>query len=587
MKSMGSERIILDHLTFLYGKETSLSLWRHLRPKLEKFQYRNPQFQRNTGNLTENDVILITYADQIREPNKPPLVSLAEFLEKHLIDVFSGVHLLPFYPYSSDDGFSVINYREVDPDLGTWEHVSRIGQNFRIMFDAVVNHISSKSEWFLSFLQDQVPYSDFFITIDPSTDFSKVIRPRDLPLLTPFETVKGIRHVWTTFSGDQVDLNYANPDVLLEMIDVFLFYIEYGAEIIRLDAIAYLWKEIGTSCLHLPQTHRMVKLFRSILELVAPGVLLITETNVPNKENISYFGEPVNKTQKYDEAHLVYQFTLPPLVLHAFLTGRADSLSRWAATVKTPSPSTTFFNFIASHDGIGLIPAQGFLSENEKKGIAERTLSHDGQLTYRSNPDGSRSVYELNITLFDALNDPSHPDPNLDIPRYLASQVILLSLAGVPGIYIHSLFGSHNNHLGVKESGIFRSINREKFSRSTLEAELADSNSVKYNIFSLFRHLLNQRKNHPAFHPNSEQRILFLDDALFSLIRIASSGEILLCIVNVSPRRIELNIRPGEWNLPDTDKWRDLIAEIDYPIFGKSLSLIVYPYQALWLQTEP
>ena len=157
------------------------------------------------------------------------------------------IHLLPFYPYSSDDGFSVIDYKQVNPALGTWDDVARVGQNFHLMFDGVINHISAQSAWFKAFLQDDPKYRDYFIVVEGEPDLSQVVRPRTLPLLTEFTTPSGAKKVWTTFSADQIDLNYANPEVLLDIIDVLLFYVAHGAELIRLDAIAYLWKEIGTT----------------------------------------------------------------------------------------------------------------------------------------------------------------------------------------------------------------------------------------------------------------------------------------------------------------------------------------------------
>jgi len=585
---------IREHLTYLYGTQRAEDLWPQLEARLSEFRRRNPHLSEKpvspSESLTERDAFLITYGDQISEPGQPPLQTLADFMETHLREAISGVHLLPFFPYSSDDGFSVIDYRRVNPHLGTWEHVARIGRNFRLMFDAVINHISRQSAWFQAFVRGEAPYTDYFIVVDPNTDLSQVVRPRALPLLTPVETVYGVRHVWTTFSEDQIDLNYANPQVLLEIVDLLLFYIERGAEVIRLDAIAYLWKEIGTSCIHLPQTHRVVKLFRAVLDAVAPGVLLITETNVPHQENISYFGRPLPEGST-DEAQMVYQFPLAPLVLHAFHTGDARPLTDWAANLTYP-PSATFFNFIASHDGIGVRPAEGLLSADQIQSLVDRTLAHGGQVSYKTNPDGSRSVYELNITLFDALNDPNVPQSEVDVRRFLASQVILLSLVGVPGIYVHSLFGSRNCYECVAQTGRARSINREKFRRAELEDQLADPASIQHQVFHGYLHLLRQRRAQPAFHPAGEQRVLSLHDALFALVRTApktaaSAGgqdETVLCLVNVSPDSLNLRIDPAAWDLPSAATWRDLIGGGDYSLREGHLSLTLQGYQALWLK---
>ena len=172
-----------------------------------------------------------------------------------------------------------------------------------------------------------------------------------------------------------------------------------GAEFIRLDAIAYLWKEIGTACIHLPQTHAVVRIMHALLEQAAPQVRLITETNVPHTENMSYFGDGTN------EAHLIYNFALPPLVLYTLQNGDAGPLSAWASGLTLPSQQVTFFNFLASHDGIGVTPLRGLLPESAIEELARRTLAQGGLVSYRSNPDGSQSPYELNINYFDALAD--------------------------------------------------------------------------------------------------------------------------------------------------------------------------------------
>ncbi len=533
-----------------------------------------------TGHLTERDAILITYGDQFHEADRPPLQTLAAFLDDHLQDAISGVHILPCFPYSSDDGFSVIDYRQVDPLLGDWDDIAAIGRRYRLMFDFVANHVSRHSAWFQAFLRNETPYRDYFIVADPTADLSQVVRPRALPLLTPVATQGGVRHVWTTFSDDQIDLNYANPQVLLEMTDVLLGYIAHGAEIIRLDAIAYLWKEVGTPCIHLPQTHAVVKLWRAVLDAVAPHVLLITETNVPHAENISYFGEPLPETGSTDEAQMVYNFSLAPLTLHALQTGDATRLAAWAATLQPPALGATFFNFIASHDGIGVLPARGILSEDEVQGLVAQTLAHGGRVSYKANSDGSTSVYELNTTLYDFLNDPARPDPAMDVPRFLASQAVLLSLAGVPGIYVHSFFGSRNCHQCFAETGRPRSLNRHKFDRPALEAILADPARHERCVFDVYRKLLQLRRKLPAFHPAASQQVLSGDPALFTLLRGAETGAPVLCCINVSSRTVSLCLSTAD--LPRRT-WRDLLSDEQLHANGGHLIAPMGPYQIRWL----
>ncbi len=566
------QRRIPDLLTFLYGEATAARVLPQLKTRLEAFRTQHPQKSHTPTPLarllTQRDAILITYGDQFQTPDQPHLRTLTGFLDAHLRDVLDGVHLLPFFPYSSDDGFSIIDYKRVDPALGDWKDVAGLeARGYRLMFDAVINHISRESDWFQGFLRDEAPWRDYFIVVNADADLSDVVRPRALPLLTPVATAAGLKHVWTTFSADQIDLNYANPQVALAIIDVLLFYAAQGAQIIRLDAIAYLWKEIGTGCIHLPKTHAMVKLWRAIFDEVAPDVLLITETNVPHAENISYFGDYLPQTGKTDEAQLVYNFTLAPLTLHAFLSGDATKLSSWAATLKAP-PGATFFNFIASHDGFGVRPAEGILTAAEMQMLVDRTLAHGGQVGYKGNPDGSRSVYELNITLYDFLNDPAHPDQPADVARLLASQSILLSLAGVPGIYVHSLFGSRNCQRCYQETGRARSLNREKFDLAAIEARLADPDSHQHQAFTGYRRMLAVRRQHPAFHPAGAQDILDLHPAVLAVLRTApADDDQVLCLTNVSDRALDVSLPAGTWR-DMTGSQQDVRDVLTLPAYG-------------------
>lgn len=593
---MNAQKRIQDHLSFLYGQDEARKIWPDFEDLFSKYRRLIPKKITKgieddpAWDLSETDVILIVYGEQVQEEGYSPLQSLNNFLSHHLLDTIQCVHLLPFYPYSSDDGFSVIDYRQVNPALGAWKDIEEISQNFRLMFDAVVNHISRESEWFNAFREGEQPYKDYFITVDENADLSLVVRPRALPLLTPVSTTWGKRHVWTTFSEDQIDLNFANPRVLLEIIDVLLFYVTHGAEIIRLDAIAYLWKEIGTSSIHLEQTHRVVKIFRAVLDLIAPWVILITETNVPHEENLSYFGEPLpidgndSDAVRGDEAQMVYQFSLAPLILHTFLTGDAKTLTNWADSLETPFRSATFLNFIASHDGIGVRPAEGLLTKGEIQALVDRAQDHGGKVSYRTNPDGSKSVYEINITLYDALNDPRHPNPPLDVPRFLASQAIMLALIGVPGIYFPSLFGSRNCHECVQETGRARSINRQKFKRSALESLLLDLKEHQRQVFSGYKHLLKIRRSHPSFHPYGRQKILYLHDRIFSLVRYSpDQSESILCLANVTSDHHELTISLGKNELGDSRRWIDLLNHQVHLASDGRLKLTLEPYQVIWL----
>ena len=576
---------IKKHLIDIYGRQKAGILNERILEILEIYKRKIPENIQIPGmgpGLSEYDVILITYGDQFQAVGERPLQMLHKFLVEHLINDISGVHILPFFPYSSDDGFSIIDYRNVDPLLGEWEDIKRISNDFVVMFDAVINHTSCQSVWFKSFIRGITPYDEYYIVADPSVDLSMVVRPRALPLLTPVETSSGTKYVWTTFSDDQIDLNYTSGHVLLEIIDLLLYYVMQGARMIRLDAIAYLWKEIGTTCIHLPQTHSMVKLFRAILDEISPRVIIVTETNVPHDENISYFGDFLPETGRTDEAQLVYQFPLAPLILHSLREGNVISLAEWAMTLDSTS---LFFNFTASHDGIGVMPARGLLTDDEIQALVEQTISHGGQVSYKANSDGSRSVYELNITLYDALNDPKTTDIDVGVKRFLASQAIMLALLGVPGIYVHSLFGSRNCYPCVDDTLRARSINREKLQYLDLLGELVNNDSQASRVFNGYKKLLKVRKSIPAFHPLGDQQIIILNPSVFSIIRVSPDGnDRVICLTNVTNRRQMITLSKADVDWLNYIFWIDTISDIVYEVRDSKLKLFLDAYQTIWIK---
>ena len=520
---------------------------------------------------SERDVVLITYADQVQSSGLRPLQAQRQFLLDHGLEaLIRCVHLLPFCPFTSDDGFSVVDYLAVDPEFGTWGDIAELGEDFDLMFDLVLNHASQQHAWFKAYLQDEDGFEDFFIDQDPTADLSQVVRPRSLPLLTQFESKSRIRNVWTTFSSDQVDLNYANPRVMYLMLETLVEYARRGARIIRLDAIAFLWKEVGTECIHLPQTHAAVKLMRYVLDQVVPGTLVLTETNVPHKENVSYFGNGEN------EAHMVYQFSLPPLLLDAIHNADTSVLRDWLSTIQPPSETTTFFNFTASHDGIGVRPLEGLVPHERVEKLAAIVRAHGGRVSTRRQADGTDTPYELNITFLEAVADASHTEPQEHSRCFLATQAIMLSLPGIPAVYFHSLVGSPNDLEAVNETGQNRRINRHKYNRQSLEEVIGEPQSLQRRVFEGYRRLLSVRITQPAFHPNASMKVLPLPgDGLLGFIRTAGSGERLAVLANLTgkPRVI-----PGDF-VDSTLTYDELALERIWQ--GEGISM--RPFQVRWL----
>ncbi len=561
-----------SHLEHLYGDQAPSTL-ASLTEVLER--YGTITRADESTSWDQQDAALITYGDQIHAPGENPLATLGGFLDDSGVkELLNTVHLLPFYPYSSDDGFSVIDYRQVNPQAGSWDDIDRLGDTYRLAFDLVLNHCSRESQWFKGYLTGKQPYDEYFVEADPTADLSAVTRPRSLPLLTEFETSRGTRHVWTTFSDDQIDLNFASPRLLVEMIDVLLFYVQHGARVIRLDAIAYLWKEPGTTCIHLPKTHTVVKLMRDVLAMVAPGVWLLTETNVPHQENISYFGAG-------DEAQMVYQFSLPPLLLDAFLNEDAGPLSAWLPEVCETPPGTTFFNFTASHDGVGVRPLEGLVSPERIDKLVDAVRQRGGAVSMRKQPDGSESPYELNISYLSALGDPENPDPQSHAARFLATQAIMLALRGIPGIYFHSLVGTPNDVDGWKQSGIPRRINRRRYNQGELQEILSDPNGIQAMVLEGYRRLLAIRRKQPAFHPEAlQQPLSFSDSGVFGFLRRSLDDQqqiVVMANVTSTSREVDLS------QITDATLSHDLFSQqtiVDQHRF------LLEPFQVVWLVNQ-
>ena len=537
----------------------------HLNQRLiamvEHYRQLVPPLKQQTWDQT--DTLLITYGDSILAENHSPLQTFNTFARRYLQDQITFIHLLPFYPWSSDDGFAVKDFRQINETQGTWDDITALSRNFRLVFDAVINHVSESSIYMEGYRNGDPQYQNFFIALDPETDTSSVLRTRNLPLLHDYETHDSIKWLWTTFSRDQLDLNFRNPQVLLEIIDVLLGYLQRGAAMIRLDAIPYLWKELGTSCAHLPQTHELIKLIRDIYQATSPGAMLLTETNVPHHENIVYFGEGG------DEAQMIYNFSLAPLIAHAILRQDSTVLSQWSSQIAFISESATYLNITATHDGIGMRPTEGLLTESERTWMCDLACERGGDITGKRNSDGTVSVYELNITYFDFLNDPASVESlDLQVARFMVAQAITLSFIGIPGIYIHSLLGSRNYTKGVKATGRARTINREQLTLPDLEASLQDPDSLRAKVYRTYQQLLTVRAQEPCFHPDASQTIINLGIRVFALQR-QNQDRTLTAIHSLADQPLQVT-------LPQTG--HDLLT--DQPV-GPEVHLA--PYQTCWI----
>ncbi|MEX2462924.1 MAG: sugar phosphorylase [Balneolaceae bacterium] len=565
------------HFAIIYGEHFVDDCIDRVKKLIDKFQL-EPQLPLPPEAIwTHEDLVLITYGDMVQPQMREQVTKLKklhQFLKNELENVISTIHILPFFPSSSDDGFSVIDYRRVSELLGGWDDINEMSREFRVMGDLVMNHTSRHSKWFDEFLEGNTPYNQYFMETDPEIDLSMVTRPRSSPLLTPVHTNDGEKYVWSTFSNDQIDVNFANPDVLFEFLDIYFFYLSQGLSIIRLDAVAFIWKEIGTNCIHLKETHEIVKLIRTLVDCFAPHSTIITETNVPHKENISYFGEG-------DEAHMVYQFSLPPLLLHAILTENAFYLTEWLKSLKPLPKGCTYFNFTSSHDGIGVRPLEGLVPESEFDHLVDGIKKKGGFVSEKKNPNGTLSPYELNITYFDAFSG-LNGSKSLQIRRFICSQIICMSLKGVPGLYFHNFTGTRNNLEGVSITGKYRTINRKKWFYDELVNRINDPVDVANVVFDLMKKIIHCRRSIKAFNPYGSQLVYDTNSDLFCLLRKDPKNEERVLVLANLTGKIKV-VDTVDYSIPiDVHKeYADLLSGRSCIVNGKGK---LEPYQVIWVR---
>ncbi|MES9869631.1 MAG: sugar phosphorylase [Sedimenticola sp.] len=524
----------------------------------------------------QSDIIMITYGDSLRQESEKPLDTLHRFLDNRCDGAINSVHILPFFPYSSDDGFSVINFASVNESLGDWSNIQAIADDYRLMADLVINHCSSRSQWFENFRKGISPGKGYFIDVDPDTDISRVVRPRTSPLLRETETDEGTRYVWCTFSHDQVDLNFSNPVVLEEMVRIIRHYLDNGVRIFRLDAVAFLWKKAGSPCINLEETHEVIRLLRTLIECSQRDAVIITETNIPNRENLTYFGNA-------NEAHCVYNFSLPPLLVNTLITGDCTYLKQWMMSMPPAQSGTSYFNFIASHDGIGLRPAEGLLTDDEIDTLINTMISFGGRVSWRAAEGGRQKAYEINISLFDALQGTTAGPDRWAEARFICAHALMLGLEGIPGIYIHSLLATRNDQERVEHTGNNRAINRRQWHYPELETLLENDRSHHGRVFNSLKELMHIRKRQPAFHPNATQFTLHLGTRLFGYWRQSMDrSQSIFCIYNISDQPQMLLL--SDINLIGTDQWHELISGAS--ISGLNESLELAPYQSVWISNR-
>ncbi len=519
--------------------------------------------------ISEKTSLVICYGDNINSNQKNSIQVFQNFFKKNLKKYFNAIHFLPFYPSSSDSGFAVKDHYKIEKRIGSWSDIKKISKSSHVMADIVINHSSARGLWFKNFLKKKRPGKDYFLTVNSKFNTTKVVRPRDHKLLKKIDIFRKSDYLWRTFSTDQIDLDFKNPSVLLRFIKIMVHLVSNGVTIFRLDAIAYLWKKNGTNCINLKQTHEIVKLLRLISNLLNVETIIITETNLPEKENLSYFG-------KNDEANWIYNFSLPPLLIHAFLFENSSYLNKWSKKLPNAKFQNSYLNFIASHDGIGIRPTEGILNKESLNDFLKRLKKNGSKFSYRKVQNKSKKVYEANITVYDALKK-SNTDPNgkFFLERYIAAHAIMISFEGIPAVYFNSLFGKANDEAKYVITGNNRDVNRYKWSHKNITKKLSDKTSKQSIFYQNLGKLLEIKRKQKAFHPNAKRLNINLGSKLFCFKRISlDKKQTIISITNCSSvdQYPKLNKKYS--------KWKNIINP---KINSLNESLKLKPFETMWL----
>ncbi len=438
----------------------------------------------------KNKVQLITYADRLGGRD---IKSLHRLLKGPLAGLFGGIHILPFYyPINgADAGFDPIDHTRIDPSLGSWEDIKELGQDVDLMADLIVNHVSSSSLQFLDYSEkgDASIYRDMFLTMGSifpngatEADLLTIYRPRPgLPF--SYVTLKNNqkRLLWTTFSKQQIDINVSHSQGKAYLKSVLQTLHANGIRMVRLDAIGYAIKKPGSSCFMIPET------FAFIEYLTRQAAALDMETLV---EIHSHFLRQIEIARKVDR---VYDFALPPLVLHAIFNHTGRYLKQWLEI--SPRNAVTVLD---THDGIGMIDIDadgsdhedhpGIIPSEELDALVEKIHSNsNGQSRLATGVAASNlDLYQVNCTFYDAIGRNDND--------YLLARAIQFFAPGVPQVYYVGLLAGENDMTLLAKSGIGRDINRHYYTPE--EIDRAIQRSVVQSLFELIRF----RNHHPAFN---------------------------------------------------------------------------------------
>ena len=434
----------------------------------------------------KNQVQLITYVDRLSAGGISALQSL---LEGPLQGVFAGVHLLPFfYPIDgSDAGFDPIDHTQVDPRLGTWEDLRKLTDSVDVMVDLIVNHISSRSMQFEHFSRhgSASEFGGMFLTLDrvfpkgaTEAELLKIYRPRPgLPFTSTTLANGEKRLLWTTFTPEQIDIDVNDPKSQEYLSLILERFHTAGITSIRLDAAGYAIKKAGTSCFMIPETFAFIRNLSTQANSLGIDVLV---------EIHSYFKQQIEIARQVD---WVYDFALPPLVLHALYEADVEPLLAWMKI--RPQNAITVLD---THDGIGVVDVGGDAEGNPGLLTPTQINTLVETIHSRSNGESTRAtgaaannldLYQVNCTYFDALGR--------NEALYLMARAIQFFVPGIPQVYYVGLLGITNDLDLLSQSGVGREINRHYFTKEELRSRLAAP---------LVRHLIELmrlRNSHPAF----------------------------------------------------------------------------------------
>lgn len=517
-----------------------------------------------------SEAFLFAMPDALQDGVNKPLETLLNFVSENCAGLFSTLHVLPFCSTAHLNSTAVLDFKTGDPKLGDFDVFTKKDYGLKFMADIELNHVSNRSPWLKNYLDDMEGYENLFMTTWNDFDYDKVYSDGHKP---HFDHQQKIHHgkpllLLSTKGEGVIDFNYGDYHTFIRMLDVILYYTSQKFAALRFLDVDYIWKDPSFAWEGHLKSHYLLKIIRSVMDIVNPDMALAIANPSKRGMAFSYLGSG------RDEMQFIYNEALPALLVHAMLNGNSRRLSRWVLSLETGSTFTSLLNASASYDEIDLRPLEGILPKASIESLARHALESGGSVEYYQREDGIKAPEKLHVGFLDIMHKKGD-SRELTVKRFMASQALQAILPGIPAVYLHAFLGS-TNYAGPGRGDLARWVlsTHESLDVTALVDELNNPNSMRGMVFKAYSEMLRIRNQQPAFNPRAGFEVAVIDPSVFTLRRYALKQTI-WTFTNTSAgyRRVSLD------SLGYFAEFVDLISGKEF----KSSQIELGPYEYLWL----